>query len=276
MNAPSLRHPAGKFLLRHYVELLTVLAVLFVLQTGLIPFDFFERPGEGGAGELFGATRTPFTIPDIISNLMLYLPVGIFLHWSLCRVLGRSRSAALLTMGLAAALSGGIEWLQAYSPTRVSSVIDLVSNLSGAAMGIGMSSLARWLVPRFVAAVLFELHERPQFMLLKAYVGVLIFVAAMPFSFSFDAGLVKRSVESATWVPFGATVAYQTTAETALAADNHSQYSFAKWHSMKCWSRWAGCRPPRTRVSSRPSSSWTTDSSSCWSSGTSNRPSRPV
>jgi VanZ family protein len=77
-------------------------------------------------------------------------------------------------------------------------------------------------------------------MLLKAYAGVLIFVAAMPFSFSFDAGLVKRSVESATWVPFGATAAYHSTAETALAADNYYQFSFTKWQSMKCWSRWAG------------------------------------
>ena len=139
MNSPIQRHSAGTFLLSHYVELLTAAAILFVLQTGLLPFDFLQHPGKGATGKFFGATTTPYTIPDIVSNLMLYVPVGVFLFWSLIRALGRKGPALLLTIALAAVLSGGIEWMQAYSPTRVSSRIDFVSNVLGACVGVAMA-----------------------------------------------------------------------------------------------------------------------------------------
>ncbi len=239
MNAPVPRHPAGRFLVHHYVELLTVFAVLFVLQTGLIPFDFFAGQVEAGRGKLFAPVTSPYTLADIFSNTFLYLPIGVFLYWSLCRRRCRGAAAAFLAVGLAAALSGAIEWLQAYSPTRVSSIIDFISNVVGAGVGVAISGMARWIVPRLIGAALHEFHHRPQAALLKAYCGMLVLAAALPFSFSLDVGLLKRSVESATWVPFGAVAEYDRAADEALAAGNYWQYSFTKWQGMKRWSRWA-------------------------------------
>ena len=239
MNAPCPRHPVGTFLLNHYVELLTVFAVLFVLQTGLIPFDFFGGQVEAGRGELFAPVTSPYTLADILSNTFLYVPIGVFLHWSLCRRHCRGAVAAFLAVALAAALSGAVEWLQAYSPVRVSSIIDFISNLVGAGVGVAISGTARWIVPRLIGATLHEFHHHPQATLLKAYCGTLVLAAALPFSFSLDVGLLKRSVASATWVPFGAVAEYGRAADQALAAGDYWQYSFTRWQGMKRWSRWA-------------------------------------
>ncbi len=238
MSVPLLRHPAGKFLLRHYVELLLGCAVLFVLQTGLVPFDFFQiRPG-APQQEFFGTATSRYTFPDILSNIFMYMPIGIFLYWSLYRAMRRRGRAALLTLAASAALSIGIEWLQMYSPSRVSSLIDLFSNILGAGLGILLSSLAQFIVPRLVGAALCEFHERPHVALLKTFCGLLVFAAAVPFSFSFDAGLLKQSVKATTVVPFGNISALEAAADTAHKVGNNHAYALFRWRNLKQWSRW--------------------------------------
>ncbi|MCH8243038.1 MAG: hypothetical protein IH897_10565, partial [Planctomycetes bacterium] len=116
MNTPDPNRASRPFLFRYGTEMLAAAAVLFILQTGLVPFDFEWRAGGRGSDDFFGVATSSFTFPDIISNLFLYLPLGAFLHWSLCRRVRSAVVAALLTLVLSAILSGGIEWLQAYSP----------------------------------------------------------------------------------------------------------------------------------------------------------------
>ena len=77
-NRPS--HPAVRFLSRHYLELLTAFAVLFVLQIGLIPFDFSDPADGEGSTEFFGTSTSRFTVPDIVSNIFLYVPIGVLLY----------------------------------------------------------------------------------------------------------------------------------------------------------------------------------------------------
>ncbi|MBU0717700.1 MAG: VanZ family protein [Planctomycetes bacterium] len=239
MNERSLHHADGPFLLRYYVEILTGLVVLFVLQTGLVPFDFFEQRGQGPLGELFGTATARFNTRDIISNLLLYLPLGVFLHWTLCRRMSGRLVATVLTLLLAAGLSGGVEGLQAYSPSRVSSIIDLASNIIGAAAGTVLSVLMQQLLPRMFTAVLSELHEHPRTTLVKGYVCALLVVSAMPYSFSLDPGLLAKSVKEASWVPFASYANYETLADHALSAGDSWGYSLAKWQAMKHWSRWS-------------------------------------
>ncbi|MGB2988120.1 MAG: VanZ family protein [Phycisphaerae bacterium] len=227
------------FLLRYYVELLAALAVLFVLQTGLVPFDFAGVGTETGSTVLFGATVTHLTFPDIVSNIFLYLPIGILVHWSLCRAVPNRTLALLVTIILAAALSGGIEWIQAYSILRVSSIIDFVSNVAGATLGASLSWVARWIVPRLMEAAILEVHERPQTALLKAYCVVLVIFAAIPFSFSFDAVRLHKAIKSANFVPFAVSDTSATAAEEARAAGSQRSHALTKWQHMKRWSRWA-------------------------------------
>lgn len=199
---PAVGNPAVSFLVRRYVELLTTLVVLFVLQAGLVPFDFGGRGGETGSTGFFGATVSNLTFPDIVSNIFLYVPVGILLHWTLYRRARRHTFILPATIALAAAMSAGVEWLQAYSPARVSSIIDFVSNVVGATIGASISWIARHTVPRMLGAALYEYHKRPQAALLKTYCLALVVFAAIPFSFSFDATRMKQAIKSANFIPF--------------------------------------------------------------------------
>lgn len=231
-------HPAAKFLMRYYVELLAVLAILFVLQTGLVPFDFFQDQPTTGSTVLFGAATDRLTLPDVIFNGFLYIPVGLLLHCCLFRRCGDRRLALPLAIALAAALSGAVEWLQAYSPARISSIIDFTANVTGACIGACISHIAGWILPKLVGAALFEFHELPQAALVKVYCFALVIAAAMPFSFSFDSVRLKQSLKNARLVPFSAVTAYEAAADQALAAGDHWHRSHAKWQSMKRWSRW--------------------------------------
>ena len=77
--------PVRKFLMRYYVELLGVLSVLFVLQTGLVPFDFFTGAPHPVARVLFTAATDHYTLADIIGNIFLYVPIGLLAHTCICR-----------------------------------------------------------------------------------------------------------------------------------------------------------------------------------------------
>ncbi len=228
----------ARFLVRHYVELFTALVVLFVLQSGLVPFDFFGGQGETGSTEFFGTSVSRLTSPDIVSNIFLYVPVGMFLHWTLSRY-SRSRMLMLpVTVILAAALSGGIEWIQAYSPVRVSSLIDLISNIVGATLGALLSWIARWMIPGMVNSALLEFHKRPQAAFCKTYCLVLIIFAVMPFSFSFDLGRLKQAIKSANTIPFATSEAYDAWGRPIVETEDSLGDAYAKWRSMKHWSRW--------------------------------------
>lgn len=239
MNTPVPNRASSPFLFRHGVDLLAVAAVLFILQTGLIPYDFEWRAGGRGSDDFFGFATSSFTFPDVISNLFLYLPVGAFLFWSLGRRVGHAAVAALLTLVLSAILSGGIEWLQAYSPSRVSSFIDLTCNLLGTAVGVVIGGAVQWTAPRFMKAALHEFHLRPGNSLCVAYCGALVVIAAMPFSLSLDPGLFKKSLKSADWVPFASVRAANGDEQQAHVATSEPGHTYARWRVMKCWSRWA-------------------------------------
>ncbi len=239
MNTYSLQHPTVRFLVRHYVEVLTALALLFILQAGLIPFDFASQPPPGASRVFFDARVFDLALPDIISNIFLYLPLGVLLHWSLCRAVASRTLAILVTIGLAAALSAGIEYLQAYSSWRVSSLLDLVSNILGAGLGASISWVARLVGPQVIGSALHEFHVRPQAAILKTYCVVLVIFAAIPFSFSFDVARLKKSVKSANFVPFAATAIPDELTGDLRQKDGYWHYAYSKWFRAKRWSRWA-------------------------------------
>ncbi|UCE60011.1 MAG: VanZ family protein [Phycisphaerales bacterium] len=231
--------PTARFIARHHVELLTLFAVLFVVQTGFVPFDFGAPSAGVNSADFFGVSTSKFAITDIVSNLLLYVPIGLLLHWSLYRFLRNSVAALVLAVILAGTLSGITEWFQAYSPLRVSSIIDLVCNICGALVGAFTSMSCRFLMPRLTRAVATEFRLRPQAAIVKAYACALLFAAAMPFSFSLDGNMLRKSLKSVTLVPFGAIEESHQDAGHAMVAGDSRAYAQAKWRGMKCWSRWA-------------------------------------
>ncbi len=224
------------FFLRHYVELLTAFAALFVVQFGTVPFDFTPF-GEGESRPFLNVWT--FVYADAVSNLFLFVPLGVFLQWCLLkRGMGRA-SAMLLTLFFSALLSGGIEWIQMYSPSRVSSLADLVCNVLGAGVGASVSSVGRLFVPPFIGAAIFEFHDRPLAAIAKSYCALLIVCATIPFSFSFDSSRLKSAVRNSVFVPFGESAALQSLQDQAEAEGDAIAIDLVRLQALRRWLRWA-------------------------------------
>ncbi len=239
MNRRLTVSPFFQFLFQHHVHFLTLLSFLFIVQSGLVPFDFQLGASTRPVRHAFELATTAPSLPDLIANLFLYVPLGMFLRWSLWRLTHSAAGALVLTVALCGALSGAIEWVQAYSPSRVSSLVDLTTNTIGAALGASISSVGRWIVPRMLGAAVFEFRERPATAAWKAYCGLLVVMAAIPFSFSFDAARLRNAVKASVFVPFGLSAAQRTALEQAETLGDERGLTLQRWEQMKRWSRWA-------------------------------------
>jgi VanZ family protein len=83
-----------------------------------------------------GSLQIKSRFPDLIINILIFIPFGILIHGML-----RARFGPTLKISLATLLSGtlftlGIESLQHFSMTRQSSLIDVSTNMSGTIIGI--------------------------------------------------------------------------------------------------------------------------------------------
>ena len=97
----------------------------------LFPFDFGTSAGRG-----FFELSLARQIDDIPLNVLLFVPLGAWLHAH-----GRSRSLGLKSFLILACVTGSlgsafVEYLQLFLPSRFPSVVDIVSNTSGALVGV--------------------------------------------------------------------------------------------------------------------------------------------
>ena len=102
---------------------LLALALTSIWATTAIPVEFASPGWE----EHFWRAG----VADILANLILYVPLGVALR--------RYRWTRVL--GIAAALSVGLEWAQVWYPDRFTAVTDVAANVSGAFIGYGLSVL---------------------------------------------------------------------------------------------------------------------------------------
>ena len=227
------------FLLRYSVECLTILAILFILQSGLVPFDLTAESSTPGTRTLFDTRTSDATFPDLVSNIFLYVPLGALAYLSLRRILSIRVLAWPGAVVSCLLISGSIEWLQAYSDSRVSSLVDLVANGVGGALGASLSSVGRRFIPSILGAALHEFHERPASAILKSYCVVMIVFAVLPFSFTLDASRLKQVAKAASFVPFGEIHKDKILSEASRAAGDYEGLAHHQWRRMQRWSRWA-------------------------------------
>ena len=233
MTSPQAKQRLPQFVLHHLTLLGTGFVLLFIVQTGLVPYDFtLDTSGR----LLFGAIVNRLTTPDIILNILLYVPLG-YLGRNL--LYGRIPYAGLIAVAVSFALSAGIEYAQFYLPARVSSRIDLVANVSGALVGVVLAPIFSWILPRLFGALLFELRGRPGLVLVQAYVFFLALAAALPFALTIDTPRLKQAVEHANLKPFSNPHAVfgfmddETLHKSSLAAE------FRRWDGLKRYARWS-------------------------------------
>jgi VanZ family protein len=186
---------------------------LFVVYGSLFPFDFTVDPVEirrdlAHAVTLpFDATgRRRFSIPDVVANVMLGVPVGFLLVTG--GLVGRSivarvAGAVLLTGAFAAAVEVG----QLLAPSRTASALDVAAQAAGALAGAVaahvMRPLARSAAEGHVVAYL---RRRPAWIAAGLLALVLAADALYPFALTLDVSTVRAGIKHALRAPFASVV----------------------------------------------------------------------
>ncbi len=113
----------------------------FADTSGAAPALDLWRPKyfiEGSENFLIWPQRMPANAEErleVIANVVLFVPFGFFLYTALCRRGRRCWSSAVLTLLIGALVSLTFELTQFFLPGRTSSLLDVVANASGAALG---------------------------------------------------------------------------------------------------------------------------------------------
>ena len=120
-----------------HIRLRTYLAagyVLFIMYASLSPFSGWHEQGIEFYEVLSAPLFARYTWFDIVANAIAYLPFGLLMGLTLGTRFGALGSVLLATL-LGASLSVTMEYAQMYLPTRFSSNLDLLTNISGALLG---------------------------------------------------------------------------------------------------------------------------------------------
>jgi len=139
------------------VAYLTVAYLLLVVYASLYPFADWRIPNDEATRFLFAGWPSYIVVSDVVINVLAYAPLGLLLTLLWMGRMPRWAAAALAVV-VGMLLSLAIEFAQAYLPTRVSSIDDVLTNSAGALCG-AVAALAwgeRWLL----SGELHRLRER--------------------------------------------------------------------------------------------------------------------
>ena len=121
------------------IRMILILVVILIVYGSLYPGTFrTEGVAFSQAVSILIHSWPTNIVPslsvDIVLNVLIYIPVGIF---GVIACSNRSRlTQTLAPVSLGLLLSAAMELLQACIPGRVTSLLDLLSNLSGAVSGV--------------------------------------------------------------------------------------------------------------------------------------------
>jgi VanZ family protein len=155
-----------------------------IVYASLYPFADWRNQGIEPWAFLTAPWPRYWTLFDVVSNVLGYMPQGFLLALSALRM-GRARAAVGLATLACGLLSLTMESLQSYLPVRVASNLDLLLNLLGGALGAAsagaleqMGAIDHWSRFRdrwFVA------DARWALVLLALWPLALLFPASVPF-----------------------------------------------------------------------------------------------
>ena len=123
---------------------LALLYAALIVYASLYPFSGWRIPGVPLLSFLVAPWPHWWTMFDLVSNLLGYLPLGALLFGALVRSGTPSGSALALAVGSGTMLSFGLEFTQNFLPQRVASNLDLALNALGTLIGVALA----WLIHR--------------------------------------------------------------------------------------------------------------------------------
>jgi len=238
-SGPISAHGLINFIHGHLIELVTVVYLSYIVLGTLIPFDFSWSAAFGQKRSLLGLGRHQSGVPDLLSNVGLYLPLGALLYWSLTRCVGFRWLSVVVSVGVAGVLSLTIESIQLLSPTRVSSAVDFAANLVGAASGAGLARACRGPDRHVLTALSRELRVDARSAVLKIYIGLLAVGALAPFTPTIDVSRLRGSIRDSTLVPFAQSGTLAARAGDAASLGDLDAAADYQRRRMHLWLRWS-------------------------------------
>lgn len=208
---PSAPLPAESATIKKPVEPLTLLPrhlslayAALIAYASLHPFSGWRDPGLPLFYFLESAWPRYWTVFDLITNVLAYLPLGFLITLAFRRLPGRW-TPALTSLLLGSLLSCSLESLQAWLPSRVASGIDLGCNALGAGIG---AVLARWNGKYFFIRIARMQHSLlapiPHVELGLVLVGLWLLTQLSPETLLFGAGDLRHLFDITPAVPYAA------------------------------------------------------------------------
>ena len=147
IHADSAAAPASELnLIRHsspFARLSLLAYVVLILYASWYPFTGWQANNLSALPEVLRQWPRYWTWFDVITNVIGYVPLGALFVFALYPVL--KRWWAVIIAGIAGScISVTAELVQYFLPSRVTSVVDILTNSSGAILG---ALLAAWLTP---------------------------------------------------------------------------------------------------------------------------------
>jgi VanZ family protein len=197
---------------RRVARILLLLWCGFIGYGSFIPFHLTFDPALIGDAlarvqlSPFRDGRRAFSIPDVVSNVLLFVPFGALLAYSRRRG-GAGRSIAL-GAGSAFGFAVLIEIAQLLSPGRTSSLVDVTANTIGAVAG----ATAIWLlVGERVPGrerLLTMVRADPVMVPAALLAATLLAEATYPFAVTLDVSTFWGNLKSIDWRPFSGSRAW--------------------------------------------------------------------
>jgi VanZ family protein len=185
---------------------------LFILYGSFIPFRFslaaetLHRSSSHAILQPFKAGQRAFSIPDLVSNMLLFVPFGLLVAAGARDGRPTWSSAGLLRAGgFAVAFATLIETGQLFSPGRTASVIDVAANSAGALLGGFLAPvLVRnlgWSEPPRLGQLA---RENPALLPIVLMVLAWFADSFYPFAITLDVSTVLTNARQGQWLPFHA------------------------------------------------------------------------
>lgn len=136
-----------------------VMYMLLIIYASWYPFSGWHGNGVSPFAFLFAPLPHYWTVFDVVTNIIGYAPFGTFVVFALYPAM-RGAAAVIVAALCALLLSGTMEAVQTFLPTRVSSNLDFVTNVGGTVLGAIAGVV---LTPKFLERSRFLLYRQRWF-----------------------------------------------------------------------------------------------------------------
>lgn len=117
-------------------HLFLLLYLLFIIYGSLFPLNGWQVPQHGLVDTLLDTARRHVSRSDLLTNILVYIPLGFLLN-SICSDKLGNGARILLATAAGTLLSLFMESIQLFLPARTSSPIDLLLNMLSTLLGAG-------------------------------------------------------------------------------------------------------------------------------------------